>query len=98
MGGSSRDLVEYARNTFPAAGDALKDPGKASGLIIVVAGAVSFVLALVNFVLGQVGLGITALIVALMAAGPAQQNGNGRSATPRGDDLPDQVGQTCLAQ
>jgi len=69
MGGRLRDLVEYARNTFPAAGDALKDPEKASGLIIVVAGVVSFALALVNFVLGQVGLGITALIVALLAAG-----------------------------
>jgi hypothetical protein len=69
MGGSSRELVEYARNTIPGAGDALKDPAKASGLIIIVAGAVSFGLALVNFVLGQVGLGITALIVALLAAG-----------------------------
>jgi hypothetical protein len=90
MGGSSRDLVEYARNTFPGAGDALKDPTKASGLIIVVAGAVSFALALINFVLGQVSLGITALIVALLAAGggSAWLAAEGRRARAAERELP----------
>lgn len=69
MGGSSQGVLEYARTRIPGANETMRDPVKASGLIIVVAGAVSFALALINFALGQVGLGITALIVALLAVG-----------------------------
>ncbi|HYB35141.1 MAG TPA: protein UsfY [Mycobacterium sp.] len=69
MGETSRDPVDHARTTQPRAGESMKDTARIPGLILVAAGVVAFVICLANFALGQIGVGIAAVVVALLAGG-----------------------------
>jgi hypothetical protein len=69
MGDTSRDHVDRARTTRPHAGESMKDTARMPGLLLVAAGVVAFLISLADFALGQVGLGVAALVVALLAAG-----------------------------
>lgn len=69
MGDTSHDPVDYHRTTRPHAGESIKDSGRIPGLLLVAVGLVAFVVCLVSFAEGQVGAGIAAVVVALLAAG-----------------------------
>jgi hypothetical protein len=62
------DPTDRHRTTQPLAGESMKNPAKAPGFILIVAGVVAFVVCLVDFALGQVGVGVAAIVVALLAA------------------------------
>jgi hypothetical protein len=69
MGDMSRDPIDPYRNTQPIAGESMKDTAKAPGFVLLAAGVVAFVVCLVDFALGQVGVGVAAIVVALLAGG-----------------------------
>jgi CHASE2 domain-containing sensor protein len=69
MGDNSRDPIDHERTSRPRVGQALKSPAKVPGLLFVAAGAVAFAFCLVLFVHGQVGAGIVAVVISLLAAG-----------------------------
>ncbi|MBV8862330.1 MAG: LapA family protein [Mycobacterium sp.] len=69
MGDTARDPVDHHRTTQPLAGETMKNTAKAPGLILVGAGVVAFVIALASFALARIGVGVGALVVALLAAG-----------------------------
>jgi Flp pilus assembly protein TadB len=47
----------------------MENTPKAPGFILLAAGVVAFVVCVVDFALGQVGVGVAAIVVALLAAG-----------------------------
>lgn len=47
----------------------MKNPVKAPGFVLLAAGAVAFVVCLVSFAHGQVGVGVGAVVITLLAAG-----------------------------
>lgn len=69
MGDRSDDPVDHHRTTDPRAGEAMKDTAKAPGFILLAAGVVAFVICLASFTVKQIGVGVAAIVVALLAAG-----------------------------
>lgn len=69
MGDTSRDPVDHHRTTRPRAGESMKDAAKIPGLVLLGAGVVAFVICLAAFAMGQVGVGIAAVVVALLSVG-----------------------------
>jgi hypothetical protein len=69
MGDTARDPVDRHRTTQPLAGEAMKNTARAPGLALMAAGVVAFVIALASFALSRTGVGVGALVVALLAAG-----------------------------
>ena len=69
MGDTSSDPIVHYRTTQPLAGESMKNTAKAPGLILMAAGVVAFVFSLATFALARIGIGVDALIVALLAAG-----------------------------
>ncbi|MBO0864678.1 MAG: LapA family protein [Mycobacterium sp.] len=47
----------------------MKDTAKLPGIVLLAAGVVAFVICLASFALRQIGVGVAAIIVALLAAG-----------------------------
>jgi hypothetical protein len=68
-GTPTRDPIDRRRTTRPLAGESMKNTAKAPGFILLAAGVVAFVVCVADFALGQVGVGVAALVVALLAAG-----------------------------
>jgi hypothetical protein len=69
MGDTSRDPIDHYRTTEPLAGESMKNTAKAPGFVLLAAGVLAFVVCLVDFALGQVGVGVAAIVVALLAGG-----------------------------
>lgn len=67
MGDNSRDPIDHERTSRPRVGQALKSPAKIPGLLFVAAGVVAFVFCVALFAHGQVGAGIVAVIISLVA-------------------------------
>jgi protein-S-isoprenylcysteine O-methyltransferase Ste14 len=71
MGDDSSDPIDHHRTTQPLAGETMKNTAKAPGLVFVAVAAVAFVICLASFAVRQIGVGVGAAIVALLAAGAA---------------------------
>jgi hypothetical protein len=71
MGDTGSDPVDHYRTTRPLAGETTKNTAKAVSLIFVAVTLVAFVACLASFALRQVGIGLGAAIVGLLAAGAA---------------------------
>lgn len=69
MGGRADDPVDRNRTTRPRTGEAIKDTAKTPGIVLLGAGVVAFAICLASFALRQIGLGVAAVAVALLAAG-----------------------------
>jgi Flp pilus assembly protein TadB len=69
MGDTASDPVDHHRTTQPLAGETMKNTAKTPGLILVAVAVVAFVVCLASFAMKQVGVGIGATIVTLLAAG-----------------------------
>lgn len=69
MGDNSRDPVDHDRTTRPHAGESMKDTWRMPGLLLVAVGIVAFVICLAAFAWDQVGVGVGAVVVALLAVG-----------------------------
>ncbi|BBU22854.1 hypothetical protein [Mycobacterium xenopi] len=68
MGDTSRDPVDYHRTTRPHAGEAISDVTNLPGLVLVGTGVVAMAICVAAFAMGQVGVGIAAVVVALLAS------------------------------
>lgn len=68
MGDTARDPLDHQRSSRPRVGQALKNPAKAPGLLLVGAGVVALAICLACFAAGKVGAGIAAVVVSLLAA------------------------------
>jgi protein-S-isoprenylcysteine O-methyltransferase Ste14 len=71
MGDDSSDPIDHHRTTQPLAGETMKNTAKAPGLVFVAVAAVAFVICLASFAVRQIGVGVGAATVALLAAGAA---------------------------
>ena len=71
MGDTAGDPIDHHRTTQPLAGETMKNTAKTSGLVLVAVAVVAFVICLVGFAVRQVGVGVGAAIVTLLAAGAA---------------------------
>lgn len=69
MGDRSDDPVDHHRTTRQRAGEGFKDSAKLPGIALLAAGLVAFVICLAGFAVKQVGIGVAAIIVALLATG-----------------------------
>lgn len=69
MGDTAQDPVDHHRPTQPLAGETMKNTAKTPGLFLVAAGVVAFVFALASIAFARIGVGVGALVVALLAAG-----------------------------
>jgi uncharacterized membrane protein YcjF (UPF0283 family) len=69
MGDTSRDPVDHHRTTRPRTGESTKDTTKVPGLILLGAGVVAFAICLAAFAMGQAGVGVAAVVVALLSVG-----------------------------
>jgi Flp pilus assembly protein TadB len=69
MGDNSRDPVDDHRTTRPLAGESMKNTAKTPGFLLIAIGVVAFVVCLASFAIGQVGVGVGAVVVALLAGG-----------------------------
>jgi Flp pilus assembly protein TadB len=69
MGDTSSDPIDHHRTTRPRAGESLKNGAKTPGLLLVAIGVVAFVVCLASFALRQVGVGVAAVAVTLLATG-----------------------------
>ena len=69
MGDRSDDPVDHLRTTRQRAGEGMKDTAKLPGIVLLAVGVVAFVICLASFALRQVGVGVAAIVVALLAAG-----------------------------
>ena len=69
MGDTAQDPVDHHRTTQPLAGETMKNTAKTPGLFLVAAGVVAFVFALASIAFARIGVGVGALVVALLAAG-----------------------------
>ena len=69
MGDTAQDPVDHHRTTQPLAGETMKNTAKTPGLVLVAAGVVAFVFALASIAFARIGVGVGALVVALLAAG-----------------------------
>lgn len=68
MGDTARDPLDHQRSSRPRVGQALKNPAKAPGLLLVGAGVVALAICLACFADGRVGAGIVAAVVSVLAA------------------------------
>ena len=71
MGDTASDPIDHDRTTQPLAGETMKNTAKTPGLFLVAMAVVAFVVCLAGFALHQVGVGLGAAIVTLLAAGAA---------------------------
>jgi hypothetical protein len=71
MGDTASDPIDHDRTTQPLAGETMKNTAKTPGLFLVAVAVVAFVVCLASFALRQVGVGLGAAIVTLLAAGAA---------------------------
>lgn len=69
MGDTAQDPVDHHRTAQPPAGETMKNTAKTPGLVLVAAGVVAFVFALASIAFARIGVGVGALVVALLAAG-----------------------------
>ncbi|HME76557.1 MAG TPA: LapA family protein [Mycobacterium sp.] len=69
MGDTSRDPIDHHRTTEPRAGESMKSGAKTRALLLFGAGVVAFVVCLASFAERQVGVGVGAAAVALLASG-----------------------------
>lgn len=69
MGDTSRDPVDHDRTTRPHAGESMKNSWRMPGLLLVAVGIVAFVICLAAFAWGQAGVGVGAVVVALLTVG-----------------------------
>ena len=69
MGDTASDPIDHHRTTQPLAGETMKNTAKTPGLVLVAAAVVAFVVCLASFAMRQVGVGVGAAIVTLLAAG-----------------------------
>ena len=69
MGDTASDPIDHRRTTQPLADETMKNTAKTPGLILVAVAVVAFVVCLASFAMKQVGVGIGATIVTLLAAG-----------------------------
>jgi uncharacterized membrane protein YcjF (UPF0283 family) len=69
MGDTSRDPIDHHRTTEPRAGESMKSAVKTPGFVLLAAGLVAFVVCLASFAQRQVGIGVGAVAVALLASG-----------------------------
>jgi hypothetical protein len=69
MGDTSRDPIDRHRTTRSRAGESMKNAARTPGMFLVAAGVVAFAVCLASFALRQVGLGVGAAVVALLATG-----------------------------
>lgn len=69
MGDTARDPVDHHRTTRAHAGETMKNTAEAPGILLLAVGVVAFVVCLAGFALGQIGVGVASLVVALLAAG-----------------------------
>ncbi len=69
MGDTSRDPVDHDRTTQPHAGESMKNGAKTPALLLLAVGVVAFVVCLASFAERQVGIGVGAVVVALLATG-----------------------------
>ena len=71
MGDDASDPIDHHRTTQPVAGETMKNTAKTPGLVFLAVAVVAFVICLASFAVRQVGVGVGAAIVALLAAGAA---------------------------
>jgi hypothetical protein len=71
VGDTASDPVDHHRTTQPLAGETVKNTAKMPGLLLALAAVAAFVVCLASFALRQVGVGVGAAIVMLLAAGAA---------------------------
>ena len=71
MGDDANDPIDRHRTTQPLAGETMKNTAKTPGLVFVAVAVVAFVICLASFSVRQVSVGVSAAIVALLAAGAA---------------------------
>ncbi len=69
MGDDSRDPLDRQRTSRPRVGQALKNPAKALGLVLIAIGVVALGICLFSLARGQVGAGIGAVVVSVLATG-----------------------------
>ena len=69
MGDTSRDPIDHHRTTQPRAGESTKSGAKTPALLLFAVGLVAFVVCLAGFAERQIGVGVGAAVVALLAAG-----------------------------
>jgi Flp pilus assembly protein TadB len=69
VGDDAHDPIDHHRTRQPRAGETTKNTAKMPGLVFVAMAAVAFVICLASFAVRQVGVGVGAAIVALLAAG-----------------------------
>ncbi|MGH3636624.1 protein UsfY [Mycobacterium sp.] len=69
MGDTPRDPMDHARTTRPRAGEGVKDTAKMPGFVLLAVGVVAFAICLASFALGQAGVGVPAVVTALLAVG-----------------------------
>ncbi|WP_242657620.1 LapA family protein [Mycobacterium intracellulare] len=68
MGDTARDPLDHQRSSRPRVGQALKNPAKAPGVLLVGAGVVALAICLACFADGRVGAGVAAAAVSLLTA------------------------------
>jgi hypothetical protein len=71
MGDTAGDPIDHHRTTQPLTGETMKNTAKTTGLVLVVVAVVAFVICLASFAIRQVGVGVGAAIVTLLATGAA---------------------------
>jgi uncharacterized membrane protein YcjF (UPF0283 family) len=69
MGDTLRDPIDHHRTTEPRAGESMKSGAKTLALLLFAAGVVAFVVCLASFAERQVGVGVGAAVVTLVAMG-----------------------------
>lgn len=69
MGRASRDPLDHQRTSRPRVGQTLKNPAKASGVLLVAVGVAALAICLVSFAHRQVGAAIAAVVISLLAFG-----------------------------
>jgi Flp pilus assembly protein TadB len=65
----SRDLVDHGRRSRRYADESGQNAERKSGLVVVAAAVLAFVVCVTNFAFGEVNVGIDAAIVGLLALG-----------------------------
>jgi hypothetical protein len=68
MGDTSKDPVDHARTTRQHAGETMKNGVNAPGLILLAIAVVAMVVSLATFASGHSSVGVTAAVVAVVAA------------------------------
>jgi hypothetical protein len=64
---TSNDPVDHQRTSRPCVGQTLKSSAKEPGLLLMAAGLVAYGICLASFAHAQVGVGVTAAVISLVA-------------------------------